>query len=386
MISNNLNKRIHIAQFGTYDIESFGDSMFPKMFKYGISKFLDCDIDIFSLSESEKPYNNNTKVYSFNEFEKMNNYRNYDCAVVGGGEFIHFNSIFFKDTVYPAGYLWKIPIKKCNELKIPIIFNCVGCTYDFDKSEEKEIFEFLNKTKHVFVRDYYSLQRLKHAGLDKKKVSCIADNNWYFNQKYSKEYLTMLRDKIIKKNEYSFFLDKYIVIQYGMRKDLNILADQIKTIKRNYPENHICLMPINYCHNDYEYLNELNGYLGEECYLITEHLQPLDMMAIISGAELFIGTSLHGVLTGLSYGVRSIGIDMYPEVVGKMDGIFKMLDYEKYLIPSCKGLYATVYELFNDEKIMNNIDSNIIEIQKKLDTYFNILANNISGNKYDKFM
>ena len=40
----------HIAQFGAFDIESMGDSLFPKALAFGLNKYCEYKIDLFSVN------------------------------------------------------------------------------------------------------------------------------------------------------------------------------------------------------------------------------------------------------------------------------------------------------------------------------------------------
>lgn len=88
-------KKYHIAQFGVFDVESMGDSLFPKGLQFGLSQYLECDIELFSMNECEKPYNGNSHVYSFSQFAARHALRPFDLVVLGGGEFLHFHPIKF---------------------------------------------------------------------------------------------------------------------------------------------------------------------------------------------------------------------------------------------------------------------------------------------------
>ena len=80
-------KKYRIAHFGTFDIESLGDSMFARVFKTEMNKrFTDPDITLFSLNEVEKPYNDNSHVYSYRQFAEINRTTPFDALIIGGGE------------------------------------------------------------------------------------------------------------------------------------------------------------------------------------------------------------------------------------------------------------------------------------------------------------
>lgn len=55
-------KRIRIAQIGTFDVENFGDLLFPTMIEY---RFCDCEIDLYSpVGNAAKPFESDRYVYA----------------------------------------------------------------------------------------------------------------------------------------------------------------------------------------------------------------------------------------------------------------------------------------------------------------------------------
>lgn len=77
------------------------------------------------------------------------------------------------------------------------------------------------------------------------------------------------------------------------------------------------LCPIGYAsgHDDNEFLREVQQVSGGEFELV-EDLNVWEIMSVIRNAVLFAGTSLHGVITALSYSVPYIGLN---RDVGKLD-------------------------------------------------------------------
>lgn len=109
------------------------------------------------------------------------------------------------------------------------------------------------------------------------------------------------------------------------------------------------------------------------------HLQPPEMIAVISGASAFFGTSLHGNLTAASYDVPFVGLDMYPNFVSKMDGIFSMLGCEAYLVPHESGLAAAYYARMADTQVGLRTPETIQDIQSKLDAHYLRMTDILKG-------
>ncbi|NLH92495.1 MAG: polysaccharide pyruvyl transferase family protein, partial [Atopobium sp.] len=350
--------------------------MFPKIFSYAIKKRIDCDIDLYSMHECEKPYNDNTHVYSFSQFETNNSKEKYDALVIGGGEFLHFKPIEFLENEiimhYPVGYIWEKPLEMAISHNIPSFINCVGAPFDFTVNQSVQLRNILNYCKIIALRDEFSEKRIIAAGIDPVKVCLAADNLCLFNQVYSLSELTNHKSELEKKCNSNFTIP-YIVIQYGTSYRIEEIVKQIKIIKQGYQGN-IYLLPVNYCHDDKSFADSIISNFSEGVYEIKEYLQPIDMMSIIAGAECFLGTSLHGNLTAINYGVKTIGIDMYPSFVSKMDGIFSMFGIERYLVPTPEGIAAAFYEIESDESVVSTTSKKLIEIQEILNRYFDDLS------------
>ena len=302
-----------IAQFGTYDIESLGDTSFPKMLAYGFKKqSFPAEIELFSMTELEKTYNENGHVYSFAQFPERQAAEPFDAVIIGGGEFIHFAPMAViingEKTEYPKGYLWKKPIEMAKAAGVPVVLNCVGVSYDMTPSEQAELKAYLENALCVSVRDVYSLARLRAAGVE--HAISVADNLWYMNEMFPKAALAETR-QVLEGRTGKDFSTPYILVQYGTTKNAPALAEQLLAFQRETGLR-LLLMPVNYCHEDREGMRLLAEAGGDAFEAVDDYFQPSEMIAVISGASAFVGTSLHGNLTAASYGFSFVGIDMYP--------------------------------------------------------------------------
>lgn len=372
-------KKYHIAQFGTYDIESLGDTTFPKVFSYGLQQYVDCDITLFSMTECLQPYNNNSHVFSFDQFMKQHRLRPFDAVVIGGGEFLHFKGmdvlIKGKKETYPEGYIWQKPLEMASKENVPAFLNLVGAPYDLAVKQQETLRKYLKSVKYASVRDVFSEKRFLAAGAE--NVQCVADNLWYLNRMYPRAEMAVLRGELAQRTGRDF-TSPYIIVQYGTTRDVKTLAKQLKAIKDAYGLR-ICLMSVNYCHEDRVGMEMLCKEGDGAFEVVTDYFQPPEMIAVISGAKAFIGTSLHGNLTAASYGVPFIAIDMYPSFVSKMDGIFSMIDCEAYLAPDEGAVKAAFDARLADQTRGADIAERIVDIQQKLDLHFQHIAQILKG-------
>ena len=368
-----------IAQFGTYDIESLGDTTFPKVLAHGLAKQARCEIELFSMTECANPYNQNSHVYSFEQFAQRQETAPFDAVVLGGGEFLHFHKmdviIDGKQVAYPEGYIWKRPLELAAQYRIPAFVNLVGVPYDMTAEQQKELCDYLQNVRYVSVRDVFSAKRLQAAGV--KNAHCIADNLWYMNEMYPKAQLDVMRGELEQRTGKDLS-SPYIVVQYGTTRKARVLAEQLKRVKAETGYR-ICLMSVNYCHEDREGMRLLAAAGDGAFEVIDDYLQPPEMMAVISGAKAFLGTSLHGNLTAASYGVPFVGIDMYSSFVSKMDGIFTMIGCEEYLVPDESAIKSALSARLSDTDRSVAVLNKVGECQVCLDRHFEQIANILKG-------
>ena len=387
MYNTDKKESYHIAQFGTYDLPSLGDTMFPTIFKLEMEKYFGdrITIDLYSPRGTEHPYNNLPIVHGINELEKNHKEKPYDCLVIGGGEFVHFLPVEYisvdgEKRVYDIGELWDKPQREAKKLNIPVIWNCVGISKDFETlSEIESIQKACQGLKYISVRDAYSKIRLeKMAGVH--NVNQVADMLWMFNRHFTEEDLRKYREKLSEENE--FLKKDYLVLQYGTSLDYKKIAKIVNRIAKDYGLE-VILLTINYCHQDQEIIEKIVKEFPE-FKIIDRLLQPKEIMSVIAGAKYFLGTSLHGNVTAMSYGVKNLCLDMYPSFVSKMDGLFDMLEKSKCVINGANTLrhsFEKLVQIDEREQTLKKIE----QIQKKLDQHFFEISRVIAKKSFQKY-
>lgn len=386
-MENQKNINFRVAMFGTYDLPSLGDTMFPVIFKKEMEKRFGntIQVDLYSPRGTEIPYNNLPRVYSIDDLKENHKENPYKLLVIGGGEFIHFSQVEYiavdgQKKFYEPGELWEKPQLIAEKLGIPVIWNCVGVTYDINQPMQiKRLVERCKNLSYLSVRDQYSKIRLtSEAKLD--GIHEVADMLWLFSDYFSKEYLEKIKLELSKK--YCFLQDNYVVLQYGTSWEYKKVVDEtLKLASKNQCK--VIAMVVNYCHQDQEIVNDIKEYQGDVC-VFDQMLSPVEIMSVIEGSKFFIGTSLHGNVTAMSYGVNNICLDMYPYTVSKMDGIFDMIHQMKRIVRNPQYIGYKSDELqssyVQDEVI---IKEEIAKIKNRLKQHFDFVEDIIRQKKTD---
>lgn len=374
-------KSYNIAQFGAFDVNSYGDSLFPDVLERGIKDKVDINsITLFSPTAVDNGYNGHT-VHSFAEFRELQNDLHFDCIIIGGGELFHFQPISFKNTKgeekYEEGALWIKPLKWSIEFDIPVIINAVGAPYSFSDEQKKTISELIKNVRYFSVRDEYSYNRLRGIISD-SILKVVPDTVWKINDVYTSDALRNSYSNVCIR--YQFDSDKpYIIVQYGTSSQFDALIEQLLRMKEEQ-QWQIIVMPINYSHEDVDIVTKMRDKCKDEFVYIDGILQPIEIAALISNASAFIGTSLHGNLTAMRYGVMNVAIDMYSTFASKIDGLFARFDSEDQVLLRVDQLAGMINNLRAEwdkkdvQSVLNNID-------KGLEEHFEYMAAVIQENK-----
>lgn len=372
------NKKYHLAQFGAFDVESYGDVLFPVALHHAMKSRIDCNIDLYAKTAKTAMYGSQTPVYAFEDFAENQARNPYDGIIVGGGELLHFVPIEFsaEQKTTAEGELWLTPLGYAKQYGIPAFVNCVGVPYDMNPAQEQKMGAALENVAMVSVRDRFSFERLTGVVKDRERLVCVADQMCDMNRLYQPQQLEEAKKRLTQQG---LILDQpYIVAQYGTENNCAEMAEQLAVVfqKTGMP---VYLLAINHCHEDQTAIQRICTHSNIHFVTVSADLQPVEIMAVIAHAKAFVGTSLHGNLTAASFGVPFVGVDMYPSFVSKMDGLFSMLGCEQYLVPSAQGVAGALLRRMKDEKMQQTVAAKLAECQTALNLYYDNMAQKLKG-------
>lgn len=319
-----------IALVGAFDRNNYGDILMPIILEMRLNQVLnDISFEYFGLMERDMTAIGGCKTVALSKL--YSSCEKYDCVIVVGGEVLasRYTNMYLNlmnnglvITYYKIlrklsptlverickrklngqdRYPWIIDKAKINCDKL--IYNSVGGK-DIDLSEEIKC--LVNKFDYVSVRDKETYNVLKNINND---VQLYPDSVISLSKFINDEFLNdRVADNLKKKLGE---LDKYFVIQVKKKigdKIYNELLEQIEYIYNNY--NIPCvLLPIGYAqgHEDHIILRKLKKHLKSKAILI-ENNTVYDTAYVIKNSVCYVGTSLHGAITAISYNVPHIAL------------------------------------------------------------------------------
>lgn len=328
MIQDNIkNKLEKVAVFGPHDRINYGDFLFPLMLEYSFSKFANQPISLKKYSLVSSDFSNIGAFSSKNYRNLVSDieHNDIDTIIVAGGESLkaYWRTLYsYINPVYNF-FLKKFSFLRENRIYKNIPKLILGGKSEFPFTPNKQDF-------HQSINIYYnavgggtyipksSLQRLSSANL-----VGLREKESYDNIKNSINNCVLVPDSaIIISDVYKKDIDlqriyhkDYIFFQMAIHNHQNNITEicnQLSKITKN-TDLDIILCPIGTAkgHEDDIILRQIKQYLSNNDKIIFFKDQPTiqEIASLISYSHLYIGSSLHGVITSLSYGIPFIGLN-----------------------------------------------------------------------------
>jgi hypothetical protein len=326
-------KVVHL--YGAFDRYNYGDILFPLVLKKAIDSASDGDTDYvyeyygLIASDLRKYGGFITKPISDLKIDSANK----NVLIVVGGEVLgapisYLYNCFGKGIVL-SKIMSKLGLGKINNHivrkrlhvnsnypfiinkkeygEICLIYNAIGGTVNSIKLDDF----LLESVNYISVRDKDIYKTLCNKYNCEKNVYLYPDSATVISEYFPISYL---EDKLSHETKgiFNLFSNGYICFQAGesfINAYLKTIVSELQAIYKDccFP---IVLLPTGraYMHNDHIGLARIKGYLDMPCVL-PEDNTIYDIMYLIANSKLFIGTSLHGNITAMSYAVPYIGID-----------------------------------------------------------------------------
>ena len=139
----------------------------------------------------------------------------------------------------------------------------------------------------------------------------------------------------------------------------------------------IVLMPLTRCWRDVLPLSVLHQASRGEFFIVDDDMADLDKLAILGGAQMFVGQSLHGFIGTLGQG-RPAGLCMY-ESDDKFSELLRDMDLQHFRWGDWNGLESLVLTLLQAPRV--RLVEQLESAQSQLDAVFDDLADRIVAHR-----
>lgn len=362
-----------LVLYGAFDRYNYGDNLMPIVIEMFFEKYYQESLSSWrvryaSISKSDLSH------YKCRETESIESMLN-DLApdsvviVVGGevlcarnsGLYMHMHeysikfrmlrllskrvsSVFERLSNKYYGTPWEFPYIPCkSEFKndVSIYYNTVGGGIRHLNDKDKiTVSRRLQGAKYISVRDYRTEDSLsQHV-----KPTVSPDSVLMLPDLVNDNFLEQHVSETVKVSCNGEFL-VFQVSPNKIRESVDDICRYLEAIA-TYSSLKIILLPIGYAsgHDDYQLLKSINKTLKVEHEMLYE-LSVWEILYVIKSSRLFIGTSLHGVITAMAYGIPHYGLN---KRLTKLDNFLKT--WSIYPFNQCYSL-SDIVEVNSIEKI-----------------------------------
>ncbi len=293
---------LKIAVLSLADINNYGDMFFPYIFRLELqSRLPTAKIDLYTNMQYH------CDIYDTAEYSR-NRLLDYNAVILAGGDTVQrLDEENWKD-IYPSDIGKKRPsdiIFDWLDLDKPYkAYFSVGVHPQMQEYRQ-DVLSAISRLDYLAVRGVLSKKILEGAIIsNNNKIRIVPDLGWLFNR-----YIDVLE----KETEGFCVPSKpYMVFEIFYEFDEEVLRFAARTLQQFQSETGVEVMLLPIVHtksrkqlstwNDYYPLSRIAEYTDNALTLMPDQLSAAEVGILLKNAKFYLGSSMHGALTCLSYG------------------------------------------------------------------------------------
>jgi polysaccharide pyruvyl transferase WcaK-like protein len=301
---------LKLAHFGTFDVENYGDLLFPLILERRLSGLCDRFVHV-SPRGGPPPWDDCVETVGFDQFSRQGS--DVDALVVGGGQIIRATPTALK--LYDAGgispfltypNLWLGASYKAAREDLPLCWNAPGVARNFPPVAAQYVRWSVGLADYAAVRDGTSLGWLQEAGVE-QHVEVVPDTAVEVSGLWTEEEISEAYKDAFSSRDRSL-PDRTLVCHVNSRwagEDLEAVAARIDRICRRLNSTAV-LIAIGPVHGDGEVQRAVAREMNTDPLLIDRPHSLREVAACIAHSDAYLGSSLHGMITACSFGTRAL--------------------------------------------------------------------------------
>ena len=345
-----------LAHFGTFDVENYGDLLFPLILERRLADYGDEFIHVSPVGGSPL-WQDCVRTVNFDAF--LQDTPDIDGVVIGGGHIIRSAPTPLKarepdgDTTYDRGgistflaypSLWLGAAYIAARHDVPLCWNGPGVFAGFAPVAAELLRWTASVSDYLTVRDEASRRFLEEAGVS-QEIGVIPDtalevSRLWTVEEISKAYAQAFddRNKSMPGRTLAFHINRHYA-----GENATCVAARIDRICEKLDATAI-LIAIGPSHGDSEMQRQVAQSMRSDPLLIDQPQSLREIAACIARSEAYFGSSLHGMITACSFGKR--GVLVASEEVAKYAGFLEQFGLTPWLTDSWAEVEQRVDELF----------------------------------------
>jgi polysaccharide pyruvyl transferase WcaK-like protein len=364
-----------LINWGSYDVDNFGDLLFPFLVEHYLGSHYS---EIIHVSPTGKQSIWPDTIPTCRIAETLMN-KDIEGLIIGGGNLISWTtsssvnyteSCEFAKIVHPSFFL--IPYILRTKYRIPYAYNYIGVAKPIPNEKQSIVKITMESASFISCRDKSGAGRLRMCGVN-SPILVGLDSAIDIRHVFPPDYL---EDHYYKNN---------IQEKYGIPKNMVTAVVHIKEryLKKQFRELanvlsylinhdvHPILIPLGMCHKDELIFND-QRFHGHTSTIIRRPELFVDILSILSLSQYYIGSSLHGAITSLSYHNKIIIVaDEGESRFSKFSGFLSQVNLSECLYNSWHDAYANL-EIHGFGLFKTTSSSTLIELDRRVNTWNDI--------------
>ena len=304
------SESMRIAHFGTFDVENYGDLLFPLVLEKRLSDVCEGFVHV-SPAGSAPVWEDCVPAIGFEEFLREG--PEVGGVVIGGGQILRASPtplrIYDRGGVspfvaYPSLWLGAAYVAARDDL--PLCWNAPGVPAPFDAAAARFMRWTGSVTDHASVRDVKSRRLLEKAGVE-VQIGIVPDTAVEVSRLWNEEDISSAyedafwhRGKDVPERTLAFHVNARLA-----GDDVSVVAARIDRICEKLEATPV-LLAIGPSHGDVETQRAIAAKINSDPLLVDRPRSLREVAACIARSELYVGSSLHGMITACSFGRRCI--------------------------------------------------------------------------------
>lgn len=291
-----------IAIFGTFDVENYGDLLFPLIAQ---NRLAEAGTAIVAVSPTANVtrYRDTVPVLSLDGFARAAD--TFDGILIGGGNIVHlrdFGLPGYGSTAYPS--LWAGASAHAVRHGLPIVWNAPGVLAPESLGHDPDWAKRVTAAADRFaVRDQQSADAM--ADWTGRRPEVMPDTAADLARIWPAPVMT---DRFAQIRDLLDIPDKRHVIALHVKErslrgtSVADFANQLDTALEECDAVAV-LVAIGRCHGDHDLVEAINRAAPRRTFAFQDADTLQDIAAVIAGSDAYLGASLHGHITAAAYGV-----------------------------------------------------------------------------------
>lgn len=334
-----------IGLWGTYDVDNYGDVLFPRIAERELHRRLpDATLRFFSPFGVERPIRFDggrpaEPLGRWSEARLEQLAADLDCVVIGGGEIIHshyehFTEVYSTDVEElrkrdPSRFFLEA-LGPDRERGCPVVWHAVGLPFDPTDQEAVRLRAALALRPYVAVRDELSKRRIQAAGVE-REIAVVPDSAFLLRRLFQ---TTLLENRLRFLRLMGWYpADGHALVVQGnghLLPHVPQLAAILSDLLARHPDHSLVSLQTGSCLGDGEFADALSHALPQIRHRIPAAIDVADVAAAIAASSGFIGVSLHGNITARVFGRPHVILN--PAGYSKLDAFAQQLGCPECLV------------------------------------------------------